>query len=45
MITDDIPVLKQSVIAKNFAANGLANATLGQVASATSTNSFINFCK
>jgi hypothetical protein len=38
-------VLEQSVIAKNFAANGLANATPGQIASATSTNNFINFCK
>ena len=32
------------MIATGFASNGLQNAEAGQVASATSTNNFINFC-
>ena len=36
--------LLSSVIATGFANNGQANATAGQVASATSQNNFINFC-
>jgi hypothetical protein len=36
--------LDPAVIASGFAQNGQENATVGQVASLTSTNNFINFC-
>ena len=41
---DVIAALLQSVIATGFEQNGQATATAGQVASATSSNNFINFC-
>ncbi|KAI0809222.1 hypothetical protein BC629DRAFT_1580502 [Irpex lacteus] len=37
--------LDPAVIAKSFAADGQATPAAGQVASLTSTNNFINFCK
>jgi hypothetical protein len=37
--------LDPAVLATSFFQNGLANATPGQVASLTSKNNFINFCK